>query len=325
MRCDGEPLTNRNSFADAVTITAPEITVSAQVPTPSFAWVAGFDPPSGYTRDTAPSLQSATQSANSIKNTASSAMPSLSGSSGSANGSGGAHSIASTGASIPIGATVGASLGGVLLIIAVLWCLCHWRRRRRSGTTFMSEDGQMITAGSMHFVDTSSSSIQDVAPRALAPGLGLESQLSKRGRAAARVRQLKPVTDSKTLAAARRAVINAASSDERGRPMAENTLSDASPAQDTPWTPPPPVSESDQDSVHVLWPTRGVDHDPYFQALHVERARVDAELARLREEYAEGAPPTYISDNGSGGAPTDQTADGTATELHGPLARDSKR
>jgi hypothetical protein len=134
--------------------------------------------------------------------------------------------------------------------------------------------------------------------------------------------------DSKTLAAARRAVTAAAatsrerdvlrtprilSHDESHSVLSSHSIS----IPGTPSTPPPPHTEPDD---ALLPPTRGVDRDIYFQALHAERERVNAEVARmdaevvrmdvelahLHEEYAHGAPPTYFSDNGSDRAPAEQ-------------------
>jgi hypothetical protein len=216
---------------------------------------------------------------------------------------------------------VGAGVGGALLLVLLLLLVCRLRRHRQSRVAFMSEAGEQITAGSMRSVDTRSSFIRGETPTIQVPRLVVAIRASKRVLGATHTRRTQPITDSKTLAAARHAMIDAASEGEargRGTPIANERLSFASPEariSGTPAMTPRTLSESEQEQEEVLRQSRGVDQDPYFRALHAERERVDAELARLREEYADGAPPTYISNNGSsGGAPTDQAADDISCE-----------
>jgi hypothetical protein len=184
----------------------------------------------------------------------------------------------------------------------------------------MSNDEEKVPADTTRSLDAGASPVDDVAPQA--PNVSAAIRVSQR--ALDRVHTLRPqlAMDSKTLAATRRAVMDAVSNTEPR--ILERPLPDEAPLvppsaariPDVLSTPPPPLSDSEGYLEDLLEITHGVDRDPYFQALNAERervaaevARVDAELARMREEYADGAPPTYISDNGSGGVPVNQVAD----------------
>jgi hypothetical protein len=212
--------------------------------------------------------------------------------------------------------------------VLLVWFLCRRRRRRQNGIMFIPGMGERVVASSMRSVDTSSSSIEGAPLHALRLAVAIKA--SKRvlgGRV--HTRWPGPVLDSKTLAAARRAVLDAAARHDHIHSRASGStsspddvlsvVSSGAPVPGTPWTPQPPLSESEQHVEADLLPVRGADQDPYFQALRAERervnaevARMDAELAHLRNEYAEGAPPTYISDNGSDGASAALTAGGVS-------------
>jgi hypothetical protein len=182
----------------------------------------------------------------------------------------------------------------------------------------MTNDGEKITADTTRSADADSSPFEHEA--SVVPRLTMAIGGAGSKRALGRVRNVRPQpsTDSKTLAAARHAVMDATLTSERRvskAPLSAEMPSVSPEARipsGTPLTLPPPLSESEHASADILQSAHGMDHDPYFQALNAERervaaeaARVDAELARLREEYADGAPPTYFSEAGSDGLPAE--------------------
>jgi hypothetical protein len=95
--------------------------------------------------------------------------------------------------------------------------------------------------------------------------------------------------NSKALAAARRAVLDTTSLHMQEHGALSVPATSRQPGE-------PPAASEASVAEPILAPAGALERDPYYY-------RLAAEMQRLHAEYAGGAPPTYISDNGSEAAP----------------------